>query len=240
VEPAAAIRARVAALDFAPLAAELERAGFARIPALLDPASCSQLAALYAEGWRFRKRVEMERQRFGAGEYQYFSAPLPAAVAALRSALYPGLAHISNAWQERLRTARRFPPTLAQFLRECADAGQLQPTPLLLRYRAGGYNRLHQDLYGEITFPLQLAVLLSRPGVDFDGGEFLLLEQRARMQSRGEAIALAQGEGLVFPTRERPVPGPRGDARAQLRHGISSVRSGERLALGVIFHDARS
>ncbi len=238
--PATAIAARVAALDFESLARELDAAGFARIPELLGARECEALAGLYAEPRHFRKRVEMQRHRFGAGEYQYFAAPLPAPVAALRRAFYPELAPIANRWQRALRNPRRFPPTLARFERECAAAGQLQPTPLLLRYEAGGYNRLHQDLYGELAFPLQLAVLLSRPGSDFEGGEFLLLEQRPRLQSRCEAIALAQGEGVLFPTRERPIAGARGIARAQLRHGISSVRRGLRLTLGVIFHDAKS
>ncbi len=236
----ASIEGRVAAIDARALGRELDRSGFARIPGLLTPRECGQLAALYAVPRHFRKRVEMERHGFGVGEYQYFAAPLPARVAALRRALYPALARIANEWQERLRAPGRFPAGLPAFLRDCAAAGQAQPTPLMLRYEAGGYNRLHQDLYGTLAFPLQLTLLLSRPERDFEGGEFLLLERRARMQSRADAIALCQGEAIVFPTRERPVASARGFARAEMRHGVSTVRRGRRLALGVIFHDAKS
>jgi hypothetical protein len=231
---------RIAAVDFQELARQLDELGHARVPGLLEARECAGLARLYAEPRHFRKRVEMERHRFGAGEYQYFAAPLPEPVAALRRGFYPPLARIANDWQARLRQPRRFPATLARFLSECASAGQRKPTPLLLRYEAGGYNRMHQDLYGEIAFPLQLAVLLSRPGIDFEGGEFLLLEQRPRMQSRVDGVPLERGDAVVFPTRERPVASARGHARAQLRHGVSRVRRGLRLTLGVIFHDARS
>ena len=198
-----------------------------------------ELAALYREPRRFRKRIVMEQHRFGAGEYQYFAYPLPPLVRALRTELYAGLAPIANAWSARLGSRERYPASHAGLSRALPrSTSQTRPTPLLLHYRAGGYNRLHQDLYGAVAFPLQLTCLLSKPDEDFTGGEFLLLEQRPRMQSRGEAIALAQGEAIVFATRERPVAGPRGFSRAQMRHGVSVVRSGERTTLGIIFHDA--
>jgi hypothetical protein len=181
----------------------------------------------------------MERFRFGLGEYRYFDRPLPAQVDALRSLLYAPLAKIANAWQQRLGAKERHEPSLRDFLQRCHAAGQTRPTPLLLRYAAGGFNCLHQDIYGPIAFPLQVTVLLSRPERDFEGGEFLLVEQRPRQQSRGEAVALAQGEAIVFPTRERPVAGTRGDYRAGIRHGVSTLHSGSRTTLGIIFHDAR-
>lgn len=229
----------MAALDWERIALDLDRIGHARIPALLRAAECRELSRLYTRPERFRKVVSMERHRFGEGEYKYFGYPLPPLVAALRRAFHPPLARIANAWQQRLGAPERFASSHRDFLARCRAAGQERPTPLLLRYQAGGYNRLHQDLYGEVAFPLQLACLLSRPGEDFEGGEFLLTEQRPRMQSRGEAIDLRRGEGIVFPTRERPVEGTRGHHRAVMRHGVSRVRSGERTALGIIFHDAR-
>ena len=238
-EPGAALGRRVAAVDWARVHAELDARGHARIPELLDPARCAELSALYTDDARFRSTISMERFRFGRGEYRYFARPLPPAVEALRTALYPPLARIANAWQAQLGARPRFEASLAAFLRRCRGAGQTRPTPLLLRYRAGDFNCLHQDLYGELAFPLQVTIQLTQPGVDFEGGEFLLVEQRPRQQSRGEAIALAQGEAIVFPTRERPVAGARGVYRAQLRHGVSTLRSGERTALGIIFHDAR-
>jgi hypothetical protein len=229
---------RLSRFDWRDLARRLDQDGYARLPGLLGPAECGELAALYGEARRFRKRIVMEQHRFGAGEYQYFAHPLPPLVRRLRSDLYARLAPIANAWGSRSGSRERYPGTHEKFLAHCRKRGQSRPTPLLLHYRAGGYNRLHQDLYGAVAFPLQLTCLLSKPGEDFTGGEFLLLEQRPRMQSRGEAIALAQGEAIVFPTRERPVPGPRGFSRAQMRHGVSVVRSGERTTLGIIFHDA--
>jgi hypothetical protein len=236
---ASALRARVRALDWTRVAADLDATGFARIPRLLSASECRALAALYTEDRRFRSTVSMERHRFGAGEYRYFARPLPATVAALRTALYPPLASIANRWQERLGTGAPYPARHAGFLERCRAAGQTHPTPLLLSYDVGGYNRLHQDLYGAVAFPLQVAFLLSRPGRDFEGGEFLLHEQRPRMQSRADAIALRQGEAIVFPNRERPVRGVRGFHRAQHRHGVSRLYAGRRLALGVIFHDAK-
>ena len=181
----------------------------------------------------------MERHRFGSGEYKYFARPLPPLVAALRAALYPRLARVANRWAAALGDDERFPDSHARFLARCRASDQERPTPLLLDYASGGYNRLHQDLYGAVAFPLQLTCMLRRPGVDFSGGEFLLVEQQARTQARGDAIALAAGEAIVFPTRVRPVPGPRGFTRAKMRHGVSRVRSGRRTALGIIFHDAR-
>jgi hypothetical protein len=233
------LTARLRALDWAGLRDDLDQRGHARIPGLLDPAQCRTIASLYARDERFRSTVDMQRHRFGLGEYRYFARPLPPVVEALRRGLYPLLARVANAWQERLGETTRYERALEGFLRRCRRAGQTRPTPLLLRYQADGFNCLHRDLYGSVAFPLQVTVLLSRPGDDFEGGEFLLVEQRPRQQSRGEAIALRQGEAIVFPTRERPVAGARGVLRAQLRHGISRVQRGERYALGIIFHDAR-
>jgi uncharacterized protein len=208
------------------------------LPGLLPPPTCRQLAALYAEDSRFRSRVVMSRHGFGRGEYRYFAYPLPPLVAGLRTALYPRLAPVANAWSARLGDERRYPPTLQAFLERCHAAGQVKPTPLLLQYGPEDYNCLHQDLYGEWVFPLQLTVLLSQPGDDFTGGEFVLTEQRPRMQSRVEVVPLAQGDAVVFAVHHRPVRGTRGDYRVNLRHGVSRVRSGRRQTLGVIFHDA--
>jgi hypothetical protein len=229
----------VGEVDWAEVQRDLDERGHARLPGLLSAAECRRLARLYPEDPRFRSTVDMARHRFGLGEYRYFTRPLPRLVEELRRALYPPLARLANRWQERLGASDRFERSLAGFLRRCRRAGQTRPTPLLLRYEQGGFNNLHQDLYGSVAFPLQVTVLLSRPEHDFRGGEFLLMEQRPRQQSRGEAVALRQGEAIVFPTRERPVQGARGVYRAQLRHGVSRLHSGRRLALGVIFHDAR-
>ncbi len=193
---------------------------------------------LYEDRARFRKRVVMDRHGYGRGEYQYFATPLPDAVAGLRTALYPPLAAIANRWALALGEAARFPDDHAAFLERCHAAGQTKPTPLLLRYGPGDYNRLHQDLYGAHVFPLQVVVLLSAPGTEFQGGEFVLTEQRARMQSRVEVVGLAQGDAAVFPVHHRPVAGARGAARAVMRHGVSRVREGARMTLGIIFHDA--
>jgi hypothetical protein len=228
----------LAALDWTAIGGALDGLGYATLPGLLTPQECHGLAALYAEDARFRQRIVMERHAFGQGEYKYFAYPLPELVARLRQSLYPGLAAIANGWRAALGEAGRFPPTLAAYLEECHAAGQTRPTPLLLKYAAGGYNCLHQDLYGEHVFPLQLTILLSEPGRDFTGGEFLLVEQRPRAQSKGEAIALAQGEAILFPVRHRPARGTRGFYRLTLRHGVSRIRSGHRTTLGIIFHDA--
>ena len=230
----------VSRIDWARLEADLDTGGHARVPGLLTARECGALARLYPEPRHFRKKVDLAQHRFGdGGDYQYFAHPLPARVAQLRTALYPGLARIANRWQRTLGSEERFPRSLRRFLEQCHAAGQERPTPLLLRYDAGGYNRLHQDLYGAVAFPLQVTVLLSNPELDFAGGEFLLVEHRARMQSRGDAIALRRGEAVVFPTRERPVLAARGVSRAQVRHGMSRLLSGTRLTLGIIFHDAK-
>jgi hypothetical protein len=220
------------------LARDLDDRGHASLPALLTPAECAALAALYADDRRFRSTVDMGRHRFGEGKYRYFARPLPPLVEGLRTHAYRHLAPIANRWATTLGEDGRFPPDLRGFLADTAAAGQRRPTPLLLRYTIGGYNCLHQDLYGAVAFPLQMTVLLSRPGVDFTGGEFLLVEQRPRAQSRGEVVPLGRGDAVVFANRHRPVAGARGHYRATVRHGVSRIQRGERLALGVIFHDA--
>ena len=211
---------------------------YARLGRLLTAAECGHLKALYPDDRSFRSRVDMERHRFGAGEYKYFAHPLPPLVEELRSAAYPHLARVANRWAEALGVTPSFPPRLEDFLARCHAAGQRRPTPLLLRYETGGYNTLHQDLYGEVAFPLQLAVFLSQPDRDYTGGEFLLVEQRPRAQSVGEALLLGEGEAVVFANRHRPARSARGFYRAAVRHGVSRVRSGQRFTLGVIFHDA--
>jgi hypothetical protein len=217
--------------------ADLAANGYFTAP-VLDAATCRALAALYDDDARFRSRVVMQRHNFGRGEYKYLTYPLPEPVARLRTSLYPGLAAIANEWRRALNEPRRFPAALKAFLAECHAAGQTRPTPLLLRYTADDYNCLHQDLYGPLVFPLQLTVLLSRPGEDFTGGEFVLVEQRPRAQSRPSVVPLSQGEAVVFPVHHRPVQGTRGFYRVTMRHGVSRVTSGIRQTLGIIFHDA--
>lgn len=217
---------------------QLDARGHARIPRLLSSEDCRKLIALYAQEKRFRSFVDMARHGFGVGQYRYFADPLPAVVRSLRERFYERLAPVANEWEQRLGTDTRYPPTLSEFRRVCRSHDQARPTPLLLHYEAEGYNCLHQDLYGPVYFPLQVACLLSVPGDGFDGGELLLVEQRPRMQSRGEAISLAQGEAVVFPCRERPARGKRGYYRVGVRHGVSTLSSGERFTLGLIFHDA--
>jgi hypothetical protein len=219
-------------------AAALDAQGYAVIPSLLPPHECRALAALYDDAARFRSRVVMARHGFGEGEYKYFAYPLPEPVARLRAALYPALAAIANRWAAALGVDARFPPAHADYLARCHRAGQTRPTPLLLRYAAGDYNCLHQDLYGEHVFPLQATILLSARD-EFDGGEFVLVEQRPRRQSRAEVVPLEQGDAVVFPVRERPVQGTRGVYRTAMRHGVSRIRAGHRMTLGLIFHDAQ-
>ena len=229
---------RIAALDWSRIPADLDGFGAAPTGPLLTPAECAALAALYPGEDGFRSRVVMARHGFGRGEYKYFANPLPPLVVGLREGFYSRLAPVANGWNAAMGLPRRFPPGLAAFTAECHAAGQARPTPLLLRYGPGDYNCLHQDLYGEQVFPLQVAILLSEPGRDFAGGEFVLTEQRPRMQSRAEVVPLRQGEAVVFAVHHRPVRGTRGVYRVMLRHGVSRVRSGERFTLGVIFHDA--
>jgi len=238
VEPST-ITERIAALNWPTLSASLDAEGYAAVPSLLDPSECGALAEIYDVPERFRSRVVMARHGYGRGEYKYFAYPLPAIIAELRAALYPELASIANRWNETLRVAARYPETHASFLDRCHRAGQVKPTPLLLRYGEGDFNRLHQDLYGEHVFPLQATVLLSTPGRDFSGGEFVLVEQRARMQSRAAVVPLGQGDAVIFAVRQRPAQGTRGYHRVAMRHGVSRLRSGHRMTLGIIFHDAQ-
>jgi hypothetical protein len=229
---------RVAALDWTTIGSALDEHGCATTGALLAPAECAALVQSYASDALFRSRIVMARHGFGRGEYKYFAYPLPQPIAQLREALYPPLAAIANRWNEALGVVTGYPGDHASYLDRCHRAGQQRPTPLLLKYGAGDYNCLHQDLYGDLVFPLQVAFLLSRGGGDFTGGEFVLTEQRPRMQSRVEVVPLMQGEGVVLPVHHRPVPGTRGTYRVTMRHGVSRLRRGERYTLGIIFHDA--
>jgi hypothetical protein len=228
---------RIARLDWDALTEQLDAQGFARTPPIYDAEQCAALAADF-DADRYRSTVEMRRHRFGEGRYRYFAHPLPAPIEAARRALYPPLAAVANRWAERLREPADFPDTLDGFLDRCHAAGQERPTPLILRYGAGGHNTLHQDVYGEVAFPLQAVTVLDRPGIDFRGGEFVLLEQRPRSQSRAHVVELEQGAFLLFATRHRPVPGTRGHYRTAMRHGVSTVHEGRRTTLGIIFHDA--
>lgn len=230
---------RVGTIEWAHLARELDAQGSAVLAGLLSPDECETLIALYSREELFRSRVVMERHGFGRGEYKYFAYPLPAIVADLRALLYPQLVPIANRWNRDLGLDIRYPARHLAFLDRCHRAGQTKPTPLLLRYEAGDYNCLHQDLYGEQVFPLQATILLSKPGRDFAGGEFVLTEQRPRRQSRPEVVPLRQGDGVLFAVHTRPVQGTRGFYRVTLRHGVSRVRSGRRYTLGIIFHDAQ-
>lgn len=225
-------------LDWASAGAALDEQGWAILPRLLDPRACLEAAALWREESAFRSRVSMARHGFGQGEYRYFGYPLPDPVAGLRARLYPPLAETANRWRAALGRPDRYPADHEDYLRRCRSAGQARPTPLILRYGPGDYNCLHQDLYGEEAFPLQVAILLSRPGEDFSGGEFLLSEQRPRRQSRATVVPLAQGDAVVFAVSERPVQGGRGCYRTRMKHGVSTIRSGERFTLGLIFHDS--
>jgi uncharacterized protein len=237
---ATAVADRIAALDWDSIRAGIDAEGFALTPAVYDAAECDALSALFEEG-TFRSTIEMRRHRFGEGRYRYFDAPLPALVEDARRALYPPLAALANDWARRLGAASAddaFPERLEDFLARCHAAGQRRPTPLILRYGAGGHNTLHQDLYGDLAFPLQAVTILNRSGSDFEGGQFVLVEQRPRAQSRAHVIDLERGAFLVFPTRNRPVEGSRGYYRTTMRHGVATVYSGERVTLGIIFHDA--
>lgn len=226
-------------LDWSGIEDQLEACGHALTQPLLTKDECDGLIRLYSEEESFRSRVVMARHNFGRGEYKYFADPLPPLVLELRDSLYRPLAEIANKWAERLKQKERFPSTLAEFLEVCRRKKQTLPTPLMLRYEAGDYNCLHQDLYGEIAFPLQAACVLSRHGTDYTGGEFLLTEQRPRMQTRGEAVTIEQGQFIIFPNRWRPVAGTRGDYRVNIRHGVSRLKSGARYCLGLIFHNAK-
>ena len=233
------IHARIDTLDWAQITADLDSQGSAVLQNLLTPDECQAMTALYPDDTQFRSRVVMGRHGFGRGEYKYFSYPLPDLIAQLRPALYDRLQGVANRWNEAMGIDIRYPTEHEKFLKRCHDAGQMRPTPLLLQYGPADYNCLHQDLYGEHVFPLQVAILLSEPGRDFSGGEFVLTEQRPRMQSRPEVVPLAQGDAVAFAVHHRPVQGTRGVYRVNLRHGVSRIRSGHRHTVGVIFHDAK-
>lgn len=230
---------RLEHLDWSEIERSLQELGYAKTPPLFTAQECAEITGLYPNDTRFRRRIDMAQHGFGVGEYKYFADPLPPLVQALRMQAYTRLAPIANRWMEALSTHERYPPDLPSFLARCHEHGQTKPTPLLLYYEAGGYNCLHQDLYGEVAFPLQLTCFLSRRGLDYTGGEFLLVEQRPRAQSRGEAITTEQGEIVIFATRYRPIAGSRGYYRVSLRHGVSRLTAGSRYTLGVIFHDAQ-
>jgi hypothetical protein len=224
--------------DWPALADELDAYGCAQTPRLLTPDQCRSISALYDQAERFRATIDMRRYRFGSGEYRYFASPFPELVQALREAFYARLLPVARDWADKLGRPAPWPDTLAEWLEHCHAAGQAKPTPILLRYRSGDWNALHRDLYGELFFPLQVVVGLDEPGVDHTGGEFLLVEQRPRMQSRGTATVIGQGHGLIFTTRDRPVQSARGWSAAPVRHGVSAVRSGTRHTLGLVLHDA--
>ncbi|MGK5110984.1 2OG-Fe(II) oxygenase [Geodermatophilus sp. CPCC 205506] len=232
------MRDRVDALDWGTLTAEVDEAGSAQTAPLLTPDECREITALYDDADRFRSTIDMARYRFGSGQYRYFDHPLPDVVAGLRAAFYPHLVPIAREWATRLGRPAPWPDTLDEWLAQCHDAGQARPTPILLRYGTGDWNALHRDLYGDLVFPLQVVVGLDEPGVDHTGGEFLTVEQRPRAQSRGYAATLRQGCGIIFPTRERPVRSARGWSAAPMRHGVSTVRTGVRHTLGLVFHNA--
>jgi hypothetical protein len=236
---ALSVAERVSSLDWRRIEGELDGVGVGLTGPILSRSECAALVALYPQTGRFRSRIAMSRHGFGSGEYQYFCYPLPAMINEFRCAVYQRLAPIANRWNEALAISQRYPNTLASYLKECHANQQTKPTPLLLKYSAGDYNCLHQDLYGELFFPFQLVILLSNPAVDFVGGEFVLVEQRPRMQSRAEVVSLQQGAAAIFAVQHRPVQGTRGPYRANLRHGVSRVRLGERYTAGIIFHDAR-
>lgn len=236
---AASLIERMAQLSWTQLASDLDASGCARVPGLLSASECAQLAAGYAHRPLFRSRIIMAQHGFGCGEYQYYAYPLPLLVEQLRAGLYPPLAQIANRWHHQMRLAARFPADHAAFIERCHGAGQVRPTPLLLRYTAGDFNCLHQDLYGDEVFPLQLTVLLSEPRIDYHGGEFVLTEGKPRAQSRVEVVPLERGDAIIFASRYRPGHGTRGVHRLSMRHGVSRLRDGERYSLGIVFHDAQ-
>ncbi|HEY1864017.1 MAG TPA: 2OG-Fe(II) oxygenase [Roseiarcus sp.] len=233
------IETTIDALDWTAIERNLDAYGCAIVPKLLPPETCREFASLYPDDSRFRSRIVMAKHGFGRGEYKYFAYPLPELIVALRRGFYSRLAAVADKWNEAMGLSVRYPAEQEAFLKRCHEAGQTRPTPLLLRYGPGDYNCLHQDVYGEHLFPLQIAILLSEPQRDFDGGEFVLTEQRPRMQSRVEVVSLTQGDGVIFAVRERPVQGTRGTYRVNMRHGVSRIKSGERFTLGVILHDAK-
>jgi hypothetical protein len=234
------VQQRVDALDWAAAEESLSARGYAVMAPLLTVEECTELIALYEDEKKFRSHIVMERYRFGVGDYKYFENPLPQMVASLRTAAYPHLAKIANPWAEAFgESAAKYPPEHAAFLEQCHRAGQKKPTPLMLHYEAGGYNCLHQDLYGDVSFPLQMVVLLGQVGRDWEGGEFVLVEQQLRAQSKAEVVHANQGQAIIFATRYRPVKGARGYYRVNLRHGVSRVHRGTRFTLGIIFHDAK-
>lgn len=238
METTTTIVKRVEELDWSRIYRDLDEQGYAKTPRLLFTEECEDLKGLFGEEDRFRSVIDMRRVRFGSGVYKYFDNPLPEAVQELRQAFYPPLSAVANDWAEKLGQGEAYPDTLEEFLGRCHEAGQTRPTPLILRYEEGDYNALHQDVYGKVGFPFQVLTVLSRREEDYTGGESLLMTQRPRAQSVGEAITLDQGEVLVFPNKHRPVEGKRGHYRVNVRHGVSPLRSGERYALGIIFHDA--
>ncbi|MCW6534366.1 2OG-Fe(II) oxygenase [Sphingomonas lycopersici] len=237
--PLSSPAARVLSYDWPVITHQLDDTGSAILPQLLSPEECRTIAALYSDDCRFRSRVVMARHGFGKGEYRYFSYPLPAPIEALRTAIYPQFADLANRWNERMGIDQTYPADHADYIARCHAAGQTRPTPLLLQYGPGDYNCLHQDLYGGLVFPIQIAILLSVPGEDFTGGEFALTEQRPRMQSRVDVVSLQHGDAVAFAVHHRPVRGARGSYRVNMRHGVSRLHSGNRHTLGIIFHDAQ-
>jgi len=235
----AGVAGRVEAADWESIINNLDNYGCAVIKGLLTPKECRELSSLYDHDEHFRSRIVMARHGFGRGEYKYWAYPLPEAVATLRCALYPHLAEVANRWNQTMQIDVRYPADHTEYLEQCHEVGQIKPTPLLLQYGEGDFNCLHQDLYGDLVFPLQVAFLMSVPGEDFTGGEFVLTEQRPRMQSRAEVVRLEQGDGVIFAVHHRPVQGTRGAYRVKLRHGVSRIRSGQRHTMGIIFHDAK-
>lgn len=229
---------RLSSLDWPRILAQIDHSGFGVIQSLFSPEDCAQVTALYPETDRFRRQIVMERHQYGQGEYQYFAYPLPAIAQTLRESLYPQLVPLANRWQQAMDQSAVFPEQLSDFLAVCHQAGQTRPTPLLLKYAAGDYNCLHQDLYGDHLFPLQAAILLSEPGRDFTGGEFVLTEQKPRTQARVQVLNLYQGDAVIFAVNQRPVPGARGCYRVDMKHGVSPLHAGHRHCLGIIFHDA--